>query len=264
MSFSEVVPAGAAQIEVLRITERRPEVFLLPGAAGGVSAYGDLCERLTAAGLPTVGLNPRGCGASVGDLQDLTLKALADDVAAVIAALHGTSAVLIGHAGGNRIARMVATEHPGVVRGTVLLAAGGKVPAAKGAYAAMRRAMDPTLSDDERARAAAEAFFAPANRRMAAQTSRGDRSEVFFTAFQKALQQVPVDHWWAGGTAPMLVIQGKEDRVAVPANGRLLADAYPKRVRVVDIENAGHSLFMEQPERITQLIVEWVGELPPA
>ena len=37
------------------------------------------------------------------------------------------------------------------------------------------------------------------------------------------------DHrtWWAGGNAPMLVVQGLQDRIAVPENGRLLAAERP-------------------------------------
>ena len=262
MSFSQVVSTGDAEIEVLRITEQRPEVFVLPGAAGGISAYADLCERLTADGLPTVGLNPRGCGASVGNLRDLTLEALAADVTGVMMALRGSPAVLVGHAGGNRIARVVATEHPCMVRGTVLLAAGGKIPIAADAVAAMLRASDTTRSADERTRAVAEAYFAPANQHLAAELPH-DSSAAFSRAFQEALQKVPVDHWWAGGTAPMLVLQGREDRIATVANGHLLADEYPDRVQVVDIDNAGHALYVEQPEEITRLIVGWVRGLPP-
>src|SRR5262245_43880444 len=127
----QVVSTPQAETEVLRVTDAAPQAFLLPGASGGIRAYESLCERLTTAGLVTAGLNPRGCGASTGDLEDLTLDALAEDVVAVIQAIGAPPVLVIGHAGGNRVARMVATSHPDAVRGVVLLAAGGKVPASR-------------------------------------------------------------------------------------------------------------------------------------
>jgi len=59
----------------------------------------------------------------------------------------------------------------------------------------------------------------------------------------------------------MLVIQGKEDRIAPVANGHLLREQYPNRVRVHDLVDAGHMLFVEKPEEISQLIAAFAEEI---
>ena len=42
-------------------------------------------------------------------------------------------------------------------------------------------------------------------------------------AFQSAASTTPLDGWWDGGGARMLVVQGLDDRVAPPGNGHPLA-----------------------------------------
>jgi pimeloyl-ACP methyl ester carboxylesterase len=61
----------------------------------------------------------------------------------------------------------------------------------------------------------------------------------------------PVEDWWAAGNhVPMLVIQGLDDVIAPPGNGRVLRDRFGARVTLIDIPHAGHALLFEQPERI--------------
>jgi pimeloyl-ACP methyl ester carboxylesterase len=69
---------------------------------------------------------PRGFGESVGPIEGATLRDNAADVAAAIGATGAAPAIVGGWAYGNRVARMLATESPQLVRGIVLIAAGGK------------------------------------------------------------------------------------------------------------------------------------------
>ena len=64
--------------------------------------------------------------------------------------------------------------------------------------------------------------------------------------------------WWAGGSAPILVVQGSEDVVAVPENARRLAAEFPDRVTVVEIPHAGHALLPEQPEQVEKVILAYL------
>ena len=70
----------------------------------------------------------------------------------------------------------------------------------------------------------------------------------------------PLSDWWHGGEGPMLVVQGSDDRTAPPANGRALASEFPDRVRLVDLPRAGHGLVVEQPDAVTQAILNWLRE----
>ncbi len=65
---------------------------------------------------------PRGVAGSSGLMADVTLHDLADDVVAVIQDLGGGRAVLLGHAFGHAVSRMVATDHPGQVVAVILAA----------------------------------------------------------------------------------------------------------------------------------------------
>ena len=90
--------------------------------------FDELSQRLARSGYQTVLPEPRGIGSSAGPLEGITLHDVAGDVAAVIEALGGGSVIVVGHAFGNRVARVVATDHPLLVKHVVLLACGGAVP----------------------------------------------------------------------------------------------------------------------------------------
>jgi len=214
-----------------------PAVVMLPGRGGaGTEQFGALGQALATAGYRAVAVNPRGVGGSRGPLEELTLHDLAGDVAAVIASVGGT-AHLVGRALGNRIARCAAADHPQVVRSVSLIAAGGlSAPEPGAAGHGSRTRLDITLHYWRRA---------------------GDAHEHAATA-------TPLDEWWSGGDVPMLVVQGLDDHVAVPGNGRALAQAYPDRVRLVEIAGAGHMVLYERPDAVIPEIVSFIDGLERA
>jgi len=55
--------------------------------------------------------------------------------------------------------------------------------------------------------------------------------------------RIPFDEWGRAGTAPVLVIQGLDDPLSVPANGYALRERLgADRVRVVDVPDASHAM----------------------
>jgi pimeloyl-ACP methyl ester carboxylesterase len=75
----------------------------------------------------------------------------------------------------------------------------------------------------------------------------------------EAVHATPVDDWWtAGATAPVLVVQGLDDRVAPPGNGRDLVEQIGARARLVELPNAGHALLPEQPEAIATAVLQFL------
>ena len=80
-------------------------------------------------------------------------------------------------------------------------------------------------------------------------------------AQEQAARKTPLEDWWEGGKAPMLVLQGLEDHIAVPENGRRLARDFPDRVRLREIENAGHFLLFERPEIVIAELLSFVREV---
>ena len=57
-----------------------------------------------------------------------------------------------------------------------------------------------------------------------------------------------------------LVVQGLKDRVAPPEHGRAFRERLGPRVQVVDIPDAGHMVFLEQPEPVADAIVSFLRQ----
>jgi hypothetical protein len=62
------------------------------------------------------------------------------------------------------------------------------------------------------------------------------------------------DGWLASGTAPILVVQGADDRIAPPENGHRLKARWPASVDVIDIPRSGYAVLNEQPDAIAEAI----------
>lgn len=162
----------------------------------------------------------------------------------------------VGHAFGNRVARMVATEHPDVVAGVVCLAAGGAVAPSREATDALVSVFDESLSSAAHVTAVAAAFFSPGND--PAPFLDGWHSDVA-AAQRRATESTPVEHWWAAGSAPVLVVQGADDVIAVRANAEHLANTAGEPVEILDVPRAGHALLPEKPAAVATAILGWLS-----
>lgn len=235
-----------------------PPIVLLPSLGRGASDFDDLSARLAGAGYLVVRPDPRGIGRSRGSLDGLTMQTLADDVAAVIRDLGRDPVVVVGHAFGNRVARMLATLHPDLVDRVALLAAGGREPIPDEIVRALRASFDDSLPNAERLADIALAFFAEGHD--PAVWRDGWHGDVA-NAQIAATQGTPVETWWGAGGRPMLVVQPAEDRIAPIGNARHLAETYPDRVRMVVVPRAGHALLPEQPEAVAAALLAWMRGL---
>jgi pimeloyl-ACP methyl ester carboxylesterase len=180
---------------------------------------------------------------------------LADDVAAVIAALADGPATVVGHAFGNRVARMVATRQPDVVESVVLLACGGLVPPAPEISAALVSVFDASLDQAAHLDAVARAFFAPGNNPSV--WSGGWHADTA-AAQAAATAGTAVEDWWTAGSADVLVIQPANDVVAVPENATKLVEMLGARASMVTIPGAGHALLPEQPAVVATELLAWL------
>jgi pimeloyl-ACP methyl ester carboxylesterase len=138
----------------------------------------------------------------------------------------------------------------------ILLAAGGLAAAQPGALAALERTFTDTLSDAEwLAAIKTSGFFAPTSEPL---VWRQGWWPAVAAAYGAANRTTPRDEWWAAGTVPLLVIQGLEDKLAVPANGRGLREAFGDRVQLIELVNAGHALLPEHPEAIANAVMTFL------
>jgi pimeloyl-ACP methyl ester carboxylesterase len=233
-----------------------PPVLLHPSLGRGADDFADLLAALVHAGHRAVAIDPRGIGASAPAPEGLTLERIADDLVAVADALGIGRFAAVGHAFGNRVVRMAAARHPGRSTAIVLLGAGGKVPGDPEARAAVGRCFDTTLTRDERLAAIATAFFAP-----------GNDPAVWLDGWypegkavqQQALLGATTGDWWHADDAPMLVVQGLQDRAAPPENGRLLARDRTAPTTLVEVDGAGHALLPEQPDAVRAAVLPFLA-----
>src|SRR5262245_42699971 len=110
-----VIARGDVRIEVLA-QGQGSLVVLLPSLGRGAADFDAVAERLADAGYRVLRPQPRGIGGSRGPLAGIDLHDCAADVAAVIAQGNNGPAFVVGHAFGNRVARMLATDRPELVR----------------------------------------------------------------------------------------------------------------------------------------------------
>jgi pimeloyl-ACP methyl ester carboxylesterase len=117
--------------------------------------------------------------------------------------------------------------------------------------------MDTRLSTPERLDALRVSMFAPGN----------DPSgfldgwhEQAVAAQRAALAATLAAEWLDAGTAPLLVVQGLDDALAPPANGREMKARLGERVRLVEIAGAGHAMLPEQPAAIAAALVAFFTE----
>ena len=233
---------------------------MLPGLGGGIQRFAALATRLADAGYRPVALNPRGAGSSVGPLDGLRMTTLADDVAEVIRRL-GSPATVIGTGFGNRVARFLASFQPEVVASLVLVGAGGEVPPDSEALVAMQVFLDESLPNAERLAGGRTAFFATGHD-IAPEFIESGQTREAIDSHLAAIRSQEDDDWLAGGSAPMLVVQGADDRIAPPENGHRLRARWPERVEVVDVPNAGHAVLLEQPGAVAGAIIDFLAARP--
>src|SRR6476646_2053319 len=158
---SELVRYDNVQIEVV-VEGEGPAVVLLPSLARDSDDYDEVAEGLTAAGFRVLRPKPRGIGRSTGPMTNISLHDFARDIAQAVEKLGNGRAVIVGHAYGNWVARMTATDHPRLVRGVVIAAAAAKQYDPK-LTAAINVAGDPSKPEPDRIKALQFAFFAPGN-----------------------------------------------------------------------------------------------------
>lgn len=258
----ETFDLGNVQIEAI-INGTGEIIILLARGDGEASTFNSFTPLLNKAGYKTVAINRRGFAGSKGPLENLTLHDLANDVAGIIEMIGENPVHVLGWAFGNRVARCLAEDHPHLVKTIILLAAGGQVPPESESlkyYAILGKA---DSSREERLEALKFLYFSPSSdMETVIQAFKGFKTwPKASQAHGKANQATPLMEWWNGGQAPILVIQGLDDRTAVPENGHILQRENGERVKLVNIENAGHFMIYEQPEKIAEEIISFLSKL---
>lgn len=225
-------------------------IIALPGSGGDVSRFRLIGPLLADAGFQLVALNQRGIMGSTGALDDLTLYDFADDVIAVADALKLDKFHMLGWAFGNRISRAAATKYPDRIATVSLIAAGGLVKPLTVPGELGQLLGDHALAIEEKMALARRTLFSQASpdelvRHYAASLNYWPEARQ---AQIQANRSTSLKQWWAGGSGPMLIIQGLDDKTAPPENGEQMKKEFGERITLVNLSNAGHLMGLEKPE----------------
>jgi pimeloyl-ACP methyl ester carboxylesterase len=259
---------------VRRIVVRRPDVViemlaqgrgrrivLLPSLGRGAGDFDPVAERLAGAGFRVLRPQPRGIGDSRGPMTGINLHDYAADVAALIEHDGGDAAFVVGHAFGNRVARMLATLRPELVRAVSLIAANvGHAPSPPKVREAIKASANPSLPDAQRLAALQFAFFAPGND--ARSWLAGWHPDVL-AAQRIAGDRTPREEDYAAGQAPILYLQPDHDPLAHAQDADEFKRALGDRVTIVVIRNASHAAVAEAPDAISDALIDYARALWP-
>ena len=245
-------------VEIDLVAEGRgPLIVMLPSRGRDSEDFDDVASRLAGAGYRVLRPQPRGAGRSTGPLDGIRLQDLARDIAHVIAREQAGPAVIAGHAFGNWVARMTATDHPTLVRGIVLVAAAAK------AYpdelrAVVQQAADTGLPDEQRLAALRKGFFHPAHD---ASVWLDGWAPAANKAQSVAVAATKQAEYWQAGKVPMLDLVPDHDPFKPKEKWNESREEFGDRVSVVVIPNASHALIPEQPGAVVDAIVAWIAKL---
>ncbi len=250
----KMVSRGAIQLEVLA-QGQGPTMVLLPSLGRGAGDFEPMAAVLEAEGFRVLRPQPRGIGASSAAPAYADLHDCSTDIAAIIEADGGGPAIMVGHAFGNRVSRLLATIRPDLVAGVVLVAANvGHAPSPPKVREAIRNSANPALPDDVRLDALRFAFFAPGND--AAPWLKDWHPDVL-AAQRIAGDQTPRSEDYAAGRAPVLYMQPSHDPLAHAEDAVEYKAALGDRLTVIKIPQSSHAAVAEQPEFIARAIAAW-------
>ncbi|MGA7806916.1 alpha/beta fold hydrolase [Bradyrhizobium sp.] len=254
-SSSTLVQCGNVTIET--ITDGKgPAFVILPsyGRDGGAD-YDPFVADLVRAGWRALRPQPRGIAGSTGPMTDVSLRDLADDVALCIRRLDNGPAVVLGHAFGHALAKMLATDHPELVK-AVVLAAAQAADVAEDIAKAPLIAGDTSAPEAARLAALRKAFFAP-----------GHDPRIWLAGWYPATLRmqhgaagtVALSDYWACGDVPLLELIGACDPFRPKRSWDELRSQFGDRVTTTIIQDASHALFPEQPDDIADAVLPWAA-----
>jgi pimeloyl-ACP methyl ester carboxylesterase len=246
------------RVEIDLIAEGKgPLIVMLPSRGRDSLDFDTVAEGLANEGFRVLRPQPRGAGRSTGPVEDIRLQDLARDVAHVIEREKAGPAVIAGHAYGNWVARMTATDHPKLVRGIVLVAAAAKTFPAE-LRVAVQQSSDSTLPREQRLEALKRGFFLSGHDPsvwLEGWAPAANNAQGIAAAATKQAE------YWQGGTVPLLDLVPDQDPFKPKNKWYESREEFGSRVTVTIIPNASHALIPEQPKAVVEAIAAWVRRL---
>lgn len=251
----KTVDQGAVHLEIFERGDGTT-VLMHPSLGRPAQDFEDLGNSVVEAGYHVVLINPRGIGASTGPMEDVKLQDLGNDVWTVANSLGVKNVFMLGQNFGNRVSRTVSSLQPDRVIGLLLLACGGEISPDKQTWDVFWSMYDPSLSPEEHREAVATSMFAEGNDPSAFIDGWHQETAKLQAA---AAERTDFKPFFNGGTAPAVVIQGLQDKIAPVQNAFDFVTNRPN-ARLVAFPNMGHAMLPEQPEQIADAVINFLND----
>jgi len=246
-----------------------PPLLLITGLGASLDLAQPFERELTARGVQAVAFDAPGVGESTAYALPRRMPGIARTIEAMLDALGYDCVDVLGVSLGGVIAQQFAHQAPGRVRRLVLAATGpglGGVPGSPRALLALatpRRYRQPdfyrTIAGrvyGGAARRDPDALLHGSLARFAEPPSmRGYLSQLYAITGWTSLP------WLHTLRQPTLVLNGDDDPIVPPVNGRILTRCIPN-ARLHVIHGAGHLFLLDHPAEMAALITRFLVEEP--
>lgn len=249
-------------------------VVLSHGWTNDRRVWGPVARRLVDRGHRVVVYDQRGHAGSRAGSEGLTISALADDLAAVLAHVDARAATVVGHSMGGIAVQALLVERPQVVEarvGAVVLVSSACEDV--GGPEAFQHVTSTMLASPTFDRALATPGIGPRMVRgvvgrhahtshlVAVRDLLAATPVVTRTELAAAMAAVDFSEALPGVELPVAVVVGSRDRLTRPAQSRRLADVIPGATLQV-VPGAGHMLPFEAPDELAELIERVAAAVP--
>jgi pimeloyl-ACP methyl ester carboxylesterase len=257
----EACEANGISIKYLRTGGGKPPVVLLHGLTGNGACWTPVVRALEG-DFDVIMPDARGHGGSSTPQHGYTYDTLASDVVGLIRGLGLSCPVVVGHSMGGMTAAVVASRSLGIVRSVVLV--------------------DPTFLSPERQREVHDSDVVEQHHRTlglprpelieALRARHPHRSAEIvellaearlttrMSAFDVLTPPAPeYRHVMSAIDVPSLLVIGDANPVVTLDMATELRDLNP-HMRIEQVRGAGHGLPYDQPERLGDVIVSFLGE----
>lgn len=243
-----------------------PSILLLHGIGSGSLSFEPQLTAL-ADRFRLVAWDTPGYGGSDGSpLESPTPADYAEDVVRLLDALGIEKTHVVGHSLGGLITTALVARHPQRVDRVVLSSCAGGYGALDDATRTSRldermeqmRRLGPQAMAEQRAPNMLARATGDEIRQQAVSIMARLRPDGYFQACRllacgNAFEELK---HWPSPPPPTLVLVGSEDGITPPASVRRIAHCIAG-AELIEIDDAGHAAYLEQPERYSSLLAEF-------
>ena len=214
-----------------------------------------------------ISFDPRGVGRSQFDSEPVTIRRLADDVAALLHGLGIDCAHILGASFGGFVAQEFALAYPEMTRSLLLCCTsfGGPNYVAPSMETLVALAATDGFNTEERIRRNLLPAFSPAFacehddaiEEIVRLRLESPVIEEAYRAQLSAALEFNAESRVKAIQAPTLILSGDADAVVPVQNSRNLAAKIPG-AQLSIIEGGSHLFFIEQPDDFNQLVIEFL------